>query len=845
MMSNRRKSQLCDLSLILAAGLALGGCGSDSSTTTPAATPAPAASPAPAAPAPSLPVPAGLRVSATGPDFIAWSWEAVEGAEGYVVELGLAADFGAPAQTATVAATTHRFTVAPETIAWARVRAVTGAGAGRVASEWSEGVAGASAAADSDGDGVVDPLDAFPLDPTRTGAIQGISTTVDDQILVEVSAEDGYAAHPFDLNGRTLVFTPDGRGGYSRSVRPLAWEEDIGERIEEETEIAMEGFRFDFGGRSRDLFHVSRHGLLSFDGPLAYNYYDSQNRLDPMREIAAKIVGQPIVSPLFKPQYGGPYVVDGVARQHVAHWPDRVVVTWFVSEPWFHVGGIPPETPDRFQAVLYADGRIAFHYGFVASGDGIAGLFPNDGIARGRVLARIVDERNPEVRGYLDLIEVAIYETDRDAVIVEFTTRDPIPQPQGATSFSYWLFIDTDRPYWTGDSHNPDWDLIWRIVLADGEQLARGGTILPRYDDNRIALLADIGDLSGRSASIFAQAVQLDDRVFVQSNETADAMRLDFPTVSPTDLSQSDGPFTRRQKEVFHYRGVPDMDKIACRVIEVLGDRFDVIVFHSEIRFDSQEGFGGGFYEHGAEGIGWLVRRPPPPCGDRLIHRHASFWTPSRDTGEREFFDGELVLFAHEFTHSWTAYLSYEKDGEREPLFGEYCDCHWRPDLHLPAAFPWRGEGQSIMGEGGVWRENRNGTFTPVSRYYEGGFSWLDLYAMGLADAREVPDMLLLRNLQAVSGGGVGGTGNYLPGEYTADKEFVSIRQVVAVEGPRTPDVTRSQKDFNAGFLYLTAPGQAPSPDLLEWHAALVEKIPEFWFHITGGRSRITTRIAP
>ena len=135
--------------------------------------------------------------------------------------------------------------------------------------------------------------------------------------------------------------------------------------------------------------------------------------------------------------------------------------------------------------------------------------------------------------------------------------------------------------------------------------------------------------------------------------------------------------------------------------------------------------------------------------------------------------------------------------------------------------------------------------FTPVGAYHERGFSWLDLYAMGLADAREVPDLLLLRNLQAVNGGGVDRIGGYRPGKHTADKEFVSIRQVVAVEGPRTPDVTRSQKDFNAGFLYLTVPGQAPSADLLDWHARLVDKVPEYWFHITGGRSRITTRIAP
>ena len=430
-------------------------------------------------------------------------------------------------------------------------------------------------------------------------------------------------------------------------------------------------------------------------------------------------------------------------------------------------------------------------------------------------------------------------------MIVEFTTREPIPQPQGATAFSYWLYLDMDRPYWAGEN---DEDLRWEINLLDGEQRAWGGRVLPREGENRIALLTDdIGNLSGRSASIIAEAHQSDDGAFVQSN-TADAMRLDFPqSFTATDLSRADGRFTRRQKEVFHYRGVPDMEKIECRVIEVLGDRFDVIVSHSEMRFDSQTAPSmANFYRNGAEGAGLSSRRLPP-CGDRLIVQFPFNWIPGIDTGDREHFNGKLWIFAHEFAHSWTSHLSYEKDGEREPLFGEYCHCHWRGDLHLLAAFPWAGgDAESTMGVG-FWRENRNGTFTAFDpRYQEGGFSWLDLYAMGLADAREVPDMLLLRNLQAVSGGGgVNIFGGYAPGEYTADKEFVSIRQVVAVEGPRTPDVTRSRKDFNAGFVYMTAPGQAPSADLLEWHARFADKVPEYWFHITGGRSRITTRIAP
>lgn len=66
------------------------------------------------------------------------------------------------------------------------------------------------------GNGIPDQLDAFPGDTARTSAIDGISTTVDNQILVELMPEDTTPANLFDLNERTLVFTPDGEGGYSR-----------------------------------------------------------------------------------------------------------------------------------------------------------------------------------------------------------------------------------------------------------------------------------------------------------------------------------------------------------------------------------------------------------------------------------------------------------------------------------------------------------------------------------------------------------------------------------------------------------------------------------------------------
>ena len=135
---------LRSLVAILGAGLVLAGCGGGSGGATPAPAPAPTPTPAPTPPTPApVGVPAGLRVTATGHDFLEFGWEAVEGATGYEIQLSLAADDFSSVITVTVATTSHRFAVAAETTAYARVRA----NAGDRQSEWSETVTGATEAA--------------------------------------------------------------------------------------------------------------------------------------------------------------------------------------------------------------------------------------------------------------------------------------------------------------------------------------------------------------------------------------------------------------------------------------------------------------------------------------------------------------------------------------------------------------------------------------------------------------------------------------------------------------------------------------------------------------------------
>ena len=701
---------------------------------------------------------------------------------------------------------------------------------------------------------------------TRPSAVNGISTTVDNRILVELQPEDTQPANHFDLNGMTLVFTPDGRGGYSRDVRRLEWEETLGtevtlewERRRDGVEVELGDFEFDYAGRRWNSVFMSKHGLLTFGTPLEYSKH-FEAWFSPMSESAAWLATTPTISALYKPAFGGLYGRDPLASQFVARFPDRVVVTWFASEYDSYRLDVPDHA-ERFQAILHADGAIQLNYGHITVTDGVVGLF-SDVVEKGDVIASIGNPEDSEIPGHLDLLDVTLYESNTDALIAEWTMRGAIPTPPSGTSYSYRLYFDTDEPYFDGDE---DHDFIWSVDVTADDGRTRGGTRLPTNSANRVALLVDDPAVHGITASIKPGASQYDDGVFVRGNWNSPFAQIQImlPGAPPrTDLSRSDRDSSNRQSEVFHHPVPPDTAAIACSIIEDLGDRFDVFVFHSEIRFDSFQATGSDWrnYYNGVKGIGREDTWREPPCGDGRLLGHYARVVPIGQAGGRGHewrngnFTDDLNGFAHEVTHSWTAYLSYvESNGARGRLFADSfadgCRCHWRGELHAPAAFPWGGdEAPSMMtgGEGGgFWRDHGDGTFT-VS-YFRGasGLSWLDLYAMGLAEASEVRDLFVLRNLEPVPGNNNPRGSGYYWGTFRADKEMISIDQIVAAMGPREPSVARSRKEFNTGFVYLLEPGQKPDPDLLRLHRDYRDKVIEYWFHITGGRSRITTRVGP
>jgi hypothetical protein len=198
-------------------------------------------------------------------------------------------------------------------------------------------------------------------------------------------------------------------------------------------------------------------------------------------------------------------------------------------------------------------------------------------------------------------------------------------------------------------------------------------------------------------------------------------------------------------------------------------------------------------------------------------------------------YDYAMSQVGHELGHRWTA--DARATVERQTF--ELGPVHWARGLQAPAAFPYtRPVEASLMG-GGVWREAGDGTWAQLDDDFfvpATGFSWLDLYLMGLARPEEVPPFFLLRS--PVNTGARDADGHPL---YRGERTPITIADVVAAMGPRLPAADQAQKAFNTGVVALVWRGRAPSPELVERANGIRERWIAYWSKVTDGRSTMTT----
>ena len=320
--------------------------------------------------------------------------------------------------------------------------------------------------------------------------------------------------------------------------------------------------------------------------------------------------------------------------------------------------------------------------------------------------------------------------------------------------------------------------------------------------------------------------------------------------------------------EAFHYLAAPKPQDLSCTVIEALGDRFDFLAYYSDFRTDTQEASppSDGPIGGSVTGIGdTLHDQSPPVLGSRCTkgrfqqgyggpvfaganeaQRGPPAGAPADSDRNITFYSGMLSKAAapynyavghlgHEFGHRWGAYVTAMVGGKSVRL-GPWP--HWALGLQAPVAFPYSLPAEASTLGGALWQPNADGTYTRVRAGFfvpASGYSYLDLYLMGLARASEVPDFFLLNNLVQV--------GEHANGRavFKADRTNISVRDVIAAEGPRLPDADHSQRAFNTGFVVMVEHRRRPSAKLLLEAEGIRRQWIAYWDTVTGQRSSMST----
>lgn len=333
-----------------------------------------------------------------------------------------------------------------------------------------------------------------------------------------------------------------------------------------------------------------------------------------------------------------------------------------------------------------------------------------------------------------------------------------------------------------------------------------------------------------------------------------------------------DGPFASVY-ESFHYLAAPKPQDLSCTIIQSLGDKFDFLVYYSDFRIDSQEAsppsdgpVGGnvtgigqtqhdqtpqilasrctqgkfqlGFAEPVYVGSNEMEEGPPdgaPSGNSHDITFYSHQLAEASPNGKTFLYNYAIGHLAHEVGHRWSAYATAKLDGETISL-GRWP--HWAPGLQTRVAFPYSLPTEASTLGGGFWQDNFDGTYTQLRDGFfvpASGYSYLDLYFMGLISAAEVPDFFLLTNLEKVSQ-----DTNQHP-IFKADRLKLTIQDVIAAEGPRLPDADHSQRKFNTGIAVVVEHGQDPSPKLIEQANGIQRQWIDFWRIATGHRATMTT----
>ena len=672
-------------------------------------------------------------------------------------------------------------------------------------------------------------------------------------------------ANFFDLEGKTVTFTPDGAGGYAVRIDPLTWVEtsaatsrsldlrelpvepphgfshdrfqpkSIGAFSEADAGVDLP-FEFPFAGRSWTRVYANVNGNVSFAAPETVHWEQREPwSSGTMRSVAAAVdsrsaAGQEAMIAALWAVYGKTAISVDVS-------PARAAITWDAVRITPRNHHYEPAGPNVFQVRLYPSGVIELAYRTVPERDGIVGLFHGTR-ARGRVLSAANDASGDVNRGpnaTVDIISAELVDNG-STVIASMTMADDIPD---SGDLSYRVYLDGDcmvglRVEVTG--RRPTWSCGERPRTVG---YAVQGPTLEIYVSKTLLL-------ERRAVSWTMRAIWWGPGETEWDSFYGEPVNIDE---SDHDLSSLTETVDGNLFEVFHYPAITkNKEKVFSSIYGRVSADDELAAVFTDFRFDDlfNTGSATGRVNAPIQGIGDGYADPDEGSdygSDSLLSALDSRFIGGprfkvsgvEDAWEFHGHSYGVRHVAHELVHGWAAGLRFRDlaTGRIEDLTDDSCSCHWSEWLHVPERYPvWSGFANepystgSIMG-GGVWQDNGDGTFTEQDTGYPRamGLSDLDLYAMGMIPPEEVRPTFLLRDAVETGTRGI----------FRATKVPVRIEDIVAAMGPRVPSSSEQRKEFRLGVYLLHEDGRVPRAEWLARTQSVMEIVVKYFTLATGG----------
>lgn len=611
--------------------------------------------------------------------------------------------------------------------------------------------------------------------------------------LFEISADETNAPfrHPFDLQGRTLVFERVGENGFRAHNADLDWAGSQGTRIgisgESSHAAVTLGFDFPFFDRTVRTLFVTPNNAIYLEAPTA-----SELRQYGEAELAGD--QKAVIAPLLTTRTSR---LTPVPEVYVRKESDSVAVTW--------------TSPDRYtlRATLYASGEIRFSYQNVNTTPSAGAVVITSGreawrTQRTEIAARADAENDlrqavlPPLTGMFDITNVAVERIgDLDLYAIRIRTAAPIQQSAIPASESFQFLArfgeQSIRLQIYGDGRQRYSLPVWGSNWASGAARIEGNEVVLTFLREHIPYDSAVPLV----VYSYRNSTSLDTSAVLNVSLPVDGstLRSDLSTVNGTVIS--DRPiaeaFTTPVLSVYRIweqlkQSDPSLSDAAVDGVAMYQNFYTDIVTYAGAYSTGGNAQVSGLWQ-GDQNAQFQSRTPA------LLHMNTIGYGHNRTS------PGASRVALHELGHRWLLFASLMENGQRTEVLNPV-SAHPAQYVDTRAAFKvYTDTDTSVMG-GGFFTDHRDGTFSsgPYGPY---GYSWLDLYLMGLAAPEEVAPMFYISGSSPALGGEY-----YAPPDrtWTGTRRDFSVQQVIEGTGARRPAFPDTQRNFRVVFVLVRDP---------------------------------------